>query len=101
MHFWESEPDRLERTVSMLEQMMPGHSSFEASELSSHPEPHLNQTIIVEVVYRNLTGYFHWGSLWYELGMAFGVQWHYALPAALVLEYLQPPPFRLLIISGF
>lgn len=70
MHFWESEPDRLERTISTLEQRMPGSSYFTASEWDTHPEPHFNQTILVEVVYRNLTGFYDWAGLWSDLAKA-------------------------------
>ncbi len=73
MHYWESEPDRLERTLSTLEQSLPRHSSFTASELDTHPKPEFSQTIVVKVVYRNLTGFFHWGGLSFDLATATGL----------------------------
>ena len=88
MNFWEWEPDRLDRTLATLKEVMPHGSSFEVLEVDEHPEPHFNQTIIVEVKYRNLTGILNWSTLWSELW--FGTDGHRGASSSEIISVSGP-----------
>lgn len=70
LHFWEREANRVEWTTDTLDDIVPHGSSFRVYELDEHPSRDYNQTIIVEIEYRNITGFIRFNALHFHLSEA-------------------------------
>lgn len=67
LHFWEPEPDRIEKTETVLRKTLPAHSLFRVQEASGESQSRYSQSISVHVEYGSLIGFLRFHDLQDEL----------------------------------